>query len=140
MTVRSDEACVHAPEYHAQVTPLAVRVSPTVFAVCGGRVFETAGSATRASPPAAGALPLGWYGGCIVVTAEPSGGGVLSFTYFGGPRSALAGESAASVSVTPSAFTAERRFLATLVTASAYTGVHAHTSQKWFRKSRRRRP
>src|SRR5260221_13094123 len=69
----------------------------------------------------------------MVFTAKPSGVSALSLTYLGAPRSALAGESAASVSVTPSAFTAEMRVLAGLAAASGYTGVHAHTSQKWLR-------
>src|SRR5215813_6558019 len=106
MTLRSLAARFHAPAYQAHVIPFAVSVSPIVCAVCGGSVDEFAGSARRGSPPAAGALPLGWYGGCIVLIANPSGVRMPSFTKTGGPSSALAGELAARVSVTPSASTA----------------------------------
>src|SRR3954468_1872471 len=45
--------------------------------VCGGTgaPFDAfpAGSASAAGPLAAGAMPLGWYGGCDVLTDQPSG-------------------------------------------------------------------
>ena len=74
---RSASAWFHAPAYQAQLTPLADSVSPIVFVLAesiGGSGMlpaepAPAGSASRASPPAAGAVPLGWNGGCVVLTA-----------------------------------------------------------------------
>src|SRR5258706_15758789 len=52
--------------------PFAESVSPIVFAVWGGIGFF-AGSGRSRLPPFAGAIPLGWYGGCAVLSAKPSG-------------------------------------------------------------------
>ena len=55
----SPSAFDQPPEYHAQSTPLALRRSPIVGAVCGGSL--------RASAVPGG---NGWYGGWIVLTAK----------------------------------------------------------------------
>ena len=85
--------------------------------VCGGSVVATDGSAYAASPPVAGLLPLGWYGGCIVLIAKKSGVRLPEFTNFGMPVSADAGEFDASFSDTPSASTAEIELAAGLLSA-----------------------
>src|SRR3954470_19183051 len=94
-----------APAYHAQDTPFAERVSPMVFAVWAGRGFF-AGSARTTLPPAAGAMPLGWYGGWEVLTAYPSGVTAPSKTCTG-PWSTDLGESGRFLSV-PSASSCAR--------------------------------
>src|SRR3954470_8798303 len=70
--VPSCTAAFHAPVYHAQLMPFAESVSPIVFVVCGGSVWR-AGSVKRGSPPFAGGTADGWYGGCVVLTDQPSG-------------------------------------------------------------------
>jgi hypothetical protein len=59
--IASASAAFHPPAYHAHDIPLAVSVSPMVFAVCGGSVYFD-GSAYRGSPPSAGGTAEGWYG------------------------------------------------------------------------------
>src|SRR5512138_1220024 len=68
----SASAAFQPPLYQAQETPFAESVSPTVFSVCGASGWR-AGSARSRLPPAAGGMPLGWYGGCVVFTDQPSG-------------------------------------------------------------------
>ena len=63
----SFSAAFHAPAYHAQETPFADSVSPTVLCVCGGSDCLRA-SAKRASPPGAGGTREGWYGGWLVLS------------------------------------------------------------------------
>ena len=71
MTAYSDlESAVAAfqpPAYQAHDTPFALSVSPMVFSFCGGSGWRD-GSAESRLPPAAGGMPLGWYGGCRVLT------------------------------------------------------------------------
>src|SRR5206468_7927798 len=73
----SASAAFQPPAYQAQDTPLALSVSPMVFAVCGGTGSPAAGTpcglASSGVPPSAGGTPLGWYGGCEVLTDQPSG-------------------------------------------------------------------
>ena len=61
----------HEPAYHFQLTFLAVSRSPMVVCVCAGSVVAAVGLAYLASSPvrSTGALPLGWNGACIVLTA-----------------------------------------------------------------------
>src|ERR1041384_957789 len=68
----SASAWFQPPAYQVHDTPFADKVSPIVFAVCGGTGLR-AGSASSRFPPAAGGRPLGWYGGCEVFTVYPSG-------------------------------------------------------------------
>src|SRR6476661_9551244 len=73
----SASAWFQPPAYQAHCTPRADSVSPMVRAVCGGTGTPLealpAGSAMVSGPSAAGAMPLGWYGGCEVLTDQPSG-------------------------------------------------------------------
>src|SRR5690349_13027716 len=75
--VPSASALFQPPAYHAHDTPLADSVSPIVFAVCGGsgcpEPLVPAGSAITKGPFGAGGMPLGWYGGCEVLSDHPSG-------------------------------------------------------------------
>src|SRR2546423_4151164 len=87
----SESARSHAPAYQVHETPRSDKVSPMVFWVCGGTGFR-AGSARSLSPPAAGGMPLGWYAGWEVFTANPSGVTVPSKTPTG-PSSTDLGES-----------------------------------------------
>src|SRR4029077_10270685 len=122
----SRRAASQPPAYHAHDTPRAERVSPIVLWVCGGNGLP-AGSANRGSPPGAGGTWLGWKGGCSVFTAKPSGV-TLPSRNDGGPVSADAGESGVRSSPPSGARRARSD-----AGASEKTGVHAHTSQKWFR-------
>jgi len=82
------------------------RSAPIVACVCGGSVVADAGFAKRpVASVAAGALPLGWYAGCIVFTARnvPVAEVVLRRDVAGerergGPSSDEAGEVAEGVS------------------------------------------
>src|SRR5260221_3869791 len=65
-------AAFHATASHAHESFFAESVSPMVFAVCGGTGYF-AGSATSRLAPAAGAMPLGWYGGFGVFGTEAAG-------------------------------------------------------------------
>src|SRR5882757_3487751 len=73
----SASAAFQPPEYQAQLTFLADSVSPIVLADCGGKGApmraSPLGSARSSEPSAAGGMPLGWYGGCEVLTEKPSG-------------------------------------------------------------------
>src|SRR5271169_568371 len=120
----SASASFQASAYHAQSNPLADSLSPMVCIVCGGSGFCLA-SAKRASPPAAGGMLLGSYGGCMVLTAKPSGVTAPSLTYRGGPLSALAGVAGARASL-PFASRAATRPGG----AFGKTGVQAQISQK----------
>jgi hypothetical protein len=60
-------ASLQPPAYQAQLTPFAESVSPMVLSREGGSGWR-AGSARLTSAPAAGGMPLGWYGGCVVLT------------------------------------------------------------------------
>src|SRR5271169_256334 len=120
----SRTASFHDSEYQAQSRPFVDSVSPMVFSVCGGRGFRF-GSAKRESPPAAGGILLGSYGGCMVLTANPSGVIAPSLMYCGGPLSALAGELGLRASL-PSASRTATSFGGAL----GKTGLQAQTSQK----------
>src|SRR5437773_8758319 len=73
----SASARFQPPAYQAHDTPLADKVSPIVRMRCGGsgrpEPGVPPGSASVSSPPGAGGTPLGWYGGCVVLTDSPSG-------------------------------------------------------------------
>src|SRR3954470_24030013 len=75
--VPSATALFHPPAYQAHDTPLADKVSPIVRAVCGGNgrplLPLPAGSAPVSGPLAAGGMPLGCQGGCVVLIDQPSG-------------------------------------------------------------------
>src|ERR1700754_1172025 len=100
-------AAAHAPPYHAHDTLAVFSRSPICCCVCGGSVEFTLGSDRFWSPPAGGAFVLGWYAGCIVLTAKKSGVSARSFANFGAPPNADAGEPVPGVSVMPSASTCE---------------------------------
>src|SRR5438552_12894621 len=72
----SASAAFHPPAYQVHDTPLADSVSPIVRAVCAGPGSPLpgvpCGSAKASAPPSAGGIPLGWYGGCEVLTDRPS--------------------------------------------------------------------
>src|SRR6266404_4485099 len=74
--IPSATAAFQAPAYQVQSTPFFVKVSPIVVLVWGGSGCF-AGSARRRSPPGAGGMPLGWYGGDVVFTTKSSGADVI---------------------------------------------------------------
>src|SRR6187455_2096491 len=122
----SATAALQPPAYHAQDTPFADSVSPTVLSVCGG-TGDFAGSARSSAAPAAGAMPEGWYQGCEVLTAYPSGVTWPSKICIG-PSSTDAGDAGRRLT---------RPFSSSCARidagASRNSGVHAQTSQKWLR-------
>ena len=107
-------------------------------AVCGGigspaskkAVRKPLGLAWVRGPSAAGGMPLGWYGGCVVLTDQPSGVTLR-------PRLLLAictaptladGEAARF-----SSFALASSRTRMLAGASAWRGVQAQISHWWFR-------
>src|SRR5690348_7043520 len=116
----SASAASHPPEYQAHEMPLADRVSPIVLSVNGGAGWR-AGSARSRLPAGAGAIPLGWWNGCDVLTRKPSGEERPSNTSTG-PFSALEGEFGRFFSL-PFSICA-----IAAVGAFGSRGVHAHTS------------
>src|SRR5437899_10447627 len=65
-------ASFQPPAYHTQLTPFAESVSPIVFSLSGGTGWCAVSARSRLAP-AAGGMPLGWYGGCEVFTMYTSG-------------------------------------------------------------------